>query len=291
MSTKSDGTLIMDVRPEDAFEKCHRLGTVNIPLESLFIRIHELPPRDRGLTVFDTCQTRASWARSWLRARGRSRIDVVHGEAWLAAGPTACGPSHDRLWEPHGLLIEAVEAARRLWGSVEGRTALDIACGSGRDAAYLALAGFSVTGWDVLPDALDRCRETALRCGASVRTECRDVEREPTIIGSRYDLIWCFNFLHRPLLPSILGGVRDGGLVVYETFVHPQREMFGKPRRDAHLLKPGELRGHFDEWDLLISREGLAGPRRQVASLIARKPIRRPEGVCHRPDLQHDSVS
>ena len=284
MSNKSDGTLILDVRPEATFETCHRRGAVNIPLESLANRIHELPPRDRRLTVFDTCRTRASWARSRLRARGRSKIDVVHGESWLAAGPTAFGPSHDRLWEPHGLLIEGIEVARRLWGTVEGRTALDIACGSGRDAAYLALAGFSVTGWDVLPDALERCRETARRCGTSVRTECRDVEREaasqtvsdPVIEASRYDLICCFNFLHRPLLPWIARGVRPGGLVVYETFVHPQREMFGKPRRDAHLLTPGELRGYFEGWDVLAYREDLAGPRRHVASLIARKrPIMR----------------
>lgn len=291
MSRKSDDTLILDVRPEAAFETCHRLGAVNIPLESLAIRIHELPPREQRLTVFDICRTRASWACSRLRARGRSRIDVVHGESWLAGGPTACGPSYDRLWEPHKLLIEGAETARRLWGTVEGRTALDIACGSGRDAVFLALSGFSVTGWDVLPDALDRCRETARRCGTSVRTECRNVEREAAIDGSQYDLICCFNFLHRPLLPSILGGVREGGLVVYETFVHPQREMFGKPRKDAHLLKPGELRGYFAGWDLLTYHEGLAGPRRHVASLIARKPTRRTDGVCRRPSLQQDTVS
>ena len=281
LSRKSDVTLILDVRPEAAFETCHRLGAVNIPLESLTIRIHELPPRERRLTIFDTCRTRASWARSRLRTRGRSKIDVVYGESWLAAGPTAGGPSHDRLWEPHGLLIEGVEAARRLWGVVEGRMALDIACGSGRDAVFLASSGFEVEAWDVLPDALERCRDLARRCGTEVRTVCCDVERDtasravsaPDIKAPQYDLICCFNFLHRPLLPSILGGVRDGGLVVYETFVHPQREMFGKPRKDAHLLKPGELRGYFRGWDVLTCREGLADPRRQVASLIARKPI------------------
>lgn len=271
MSSKRDDALILDVRHEGAFETCHRCGAVNIPLESLVARIHELPPRERRLTVFDTCRTRAFWARSRLRARGRSEINVVHGEAWLTTGPMACGPSIDRLWEPHGLLVEGVEAARRIWGKVEGRSALDIACGSGRDAVYLALAGFSVIGWDVLPDALDRCQETARRCGASVRTECRDVERNPMIDRLRYDLICCFNFLHRPLLPAILGGVRDGGLVVYETFVHPQREMFGRPRKEAHLLQPGELHGYFKRWDVLAHREGLAGPRRHVASLIARK--------------------
>ena len=272
LSNKSDDARILDVRREDAFEACHRSGAVNIPLESLVTRIHELPPRGRRLTIFDTCRTRAAWACSRLRARGRSEIDIVHGEAWLATGPTARGPSTDRLWEPHGLLVEGVEAGRRLWGTVEGRLSLDVACGCGRDAAYLALAGFSVVGWDVLPDALARCRETTLRCDASVRTECRDVEIDPTIDPSGYDLICCFNFLHRPLLPAILGGVRDGGLVVYETFVHPQREMFGKPRREAHLLNPGELRGHFEGWHVLTYREHLAGPRRHVASLIARKP-------------------
>jgi hypothetical protein len=90
--------------------------------------------------------------------------------------------------------------------------------------------------------------------------------------GGPFDMICCFNFLHRPLMPAIAEAVRRGGLVVYETFVHPQGEMFGRPTREAHLLRAGELPGFFAAWELLVLREGLTGPRRFAASLIARKP-------------------
>jgi len=257
---------------------------VNIPLESLARRIHELPPRGKWFTVFDVDRRRALWARSRLRARGRSGVEAVYGESWLAAGPAETGPTRGRLWEPHGLLTEAVETAGGLWGSVQGRRALDIACGAGRDGVFLALSGFVVEGWDLLPDALERCNDLARRCGVELRTACRDVERlpesradsAPDSDASRFDLICCFNYLHRPLMPWIARSVRPGGLVVYETFVYPQRALFGKPRREAFILKPGELRTYFPGWEVLVFREGLAGPRRHAASLIARRsPIGR----------------
>ncbi len=73
-------------------------------------------------------------------------------------------------------------------------------------------------------------------------------------------------------MPQIVEGVRPGGLVVYETFVDPQRQQFGKPSRETHVLKSGELPKWFTGWEILASREGLSGPRRYAAGLIARKP-------------------
>ena len=73
-------------------------------------------------------------------------------------------------------------------------------------------------------------------------------------------------------MPALAAAVRPGGLIVYETFVRPQRELFGRPKRDAHILRPGELLESFSGWEIVIHREGTAAPRRCVASLIARKP-------------------
>jgi SAM-dependent methyltransferase len=105
-----------------------------------------------------------------------------------------------------------------------------------------------------------------------VHTLCEDLERNPVLPLNGYDLISVFNFLHRPLLPAIAAALRPGGLIVYETFVHPQREQFGKPRRDAFLLQPGELAAAFAGWQILKYAEGPTGPRRIAASLIARHP-------------------
>lgn len=266
---------ILDVRPAELFERSHRAGSANIPLEELARRIHELPPRDVALTIFDEHEMRARWAASRLRARERLVAAVHHGEPWLGDGPTESGPSRVRLWRPHGLLTELVECVRRdglmrLGGAVRPK-ALDVACGAGRDAVYLALAGFEVEAWDILPDALAMADELAARNGVAIRTVQRDVEREPDLGESAYDLICCFNFLYRPLLQRIAAAIRPGGLVAYETFVEPQRELFGKPSRASHVLAAGELAAAFADFEILVSREGLVGPRRYAASLIARK--------------------
>lgn len=267
-----DDERILDVRPAEDFQRRHRAGAVNIPLEELADRIHELPPRTTAVTLYDADERRARWARSRLRVRDRLVARVIYGDDWLQTGPTAQGPSHSRLWQPHALLIEAVEHARQAWGGVADRRALDIACGSGRDAVFLALTGFQTEAWDVLPDAVALCDDLARRHHVSVTTRQRDVEADPTIETACYDLVACFSFLHRPLMPHIAAAVRPGGFVVYETFVHPQRELFGKPRRDAHLLESAELPAWFEGWQIKTSNEGLTAPRRFTASLIARKP-------------------
>jgi tellurite methyltransferase len=262
---------ILDVRSEAAFLRCHRAGSANIPLEELADRTYELPPHDVPLVVFDVDSRRARWAGSRLRARERAVGEIVSGEDWLRDGPTEEGASHARLWRPHGFLLEAVEVARRLWPTFEDRVALDIACGSGREAVFLALQGFRTEAVDVLPDALDRCNDLARRHEVAVATRLSDVQAEPAIGADHYDLVCCFNFLHRPLMPVIARAVRPGGLVIYETFLREQRERFGRPLRDSHILKPEELPTWFEEWETLVFREGMSGPRRIVASLIARK--------------------
>lgn len=282
---------VLDVRPAVAFEQLHRAGSTNIPLEELTRRVHELPPRNIPVTIYDENPTRARWAASRLRVRERTVAAVVHGEEWLTQGPTQSGKSLVRLWRPHALLEEAVIIARQLWGPQSAALpgpqsaaspgkrsdasppkALDIACGTGRDSVFLALSGFIVEAWDILPDAMERCNELAARNGAVVKTQCRDVEQDLSIPSASYDLVCCFNFLHRPLFSTIQDALRPGGLVVYETFVEPQRSLFGKPGRPAHVLQSGELLAAFSAWEILLYREGLTGPRRIAASLIARRP-------------------
>ena len=272
VSEERSTDLVLDVRSAEDFQRLHRPDSVNIPLEELARRIHELPPRDVPLTVYDADARRARWARSRLQARKRIVEEVIHGDAWLETARTETGPSLRHLWQPHSLLVEAVGLAGETWPSLAGRRLLDVACGTGRDAVFLATAGFQVEAWDVLPDALERCADLAKRNGVTVSTLCRNVETDPTITPESWDVVSCFNFLHRPLVPILAEAVKRGGLIVYETFVHPHRERFGKPSREAHELRPGELRSWFDGWQVLISREGRTGPRRIAASLAARKP-------------------
>ena len=265
---------LLDVRPTDAFLAGHHAEAAHVPLEELAARVHELPSPDAALVVYDACRIRARWAASRLRARGRLKVTPIWGDALAPDELRRTGPATVRLWRPHALLIEALSFFRDSRFAIRHShppRALDLASGTGRDAVHLALAGFDVDALDILPDALVRCADLAARHGASVRTICRDVEAHPDLGAAVYDLICVFNYLHRPLLPRLAAAIRPGGWVVYETFLVGQRERFGKPKSDAYLLQPGELRAAFDGWEAAVYREGLAGPRRFVASLIARK--------------------
>ncbi len=266
----------LDVRPEAAFEAGHRPGAASVPLEELARRIHELPPRDEAIAVFDEDGDRARAAVLALRARGYGRAVVAGPEAGASgAGAVETGPSRARLWRPTPLVEDALPRVVAALGG-PGR-ALDLGMGTGRNAVFVALSGFTVEGIDILPDACERALDLARRHGVAGRLRARvlDLARAPAsqaVAVSAFDLIVVVGLLERPLLPAIRAGVRPGGFVLYETFLEEQRRRFGKPRSEARLLAPGELRAAFEGFAVEIYREGLAAPRRFVASLLARRP-------------------
>lgn len=67
--------------------------------------------------------------------------------------------------------VRLVEVARDL----EPGTALDLGCGEGGDAVWLAGRGWRVTAVDVAPAALERVREHAAQAGVAVVTERHDL--------------------------------------------------------------------------------------------------------------------
>lgn len=275
----------LDVRPESDFLAGHHPDAAHIPLEDLATRIHELSRRDTPLRVFDTNAIRARWARSRLRVRGFESVALSEP----TTNELIAGPAKVHLWQPHDLLIEALRiiGTRDVANPAEGHPpmtsgtahgerprprAADLACGTGRDLVYLAMSGWDATGMDILPDALQRARELAARNGVQIATRAIDLEGEMPPMSESFDLITVFNFLHRPLWRWVRDALRPGGWFVCETFVAPQYERFGKPRRPALILQPGELVAAFGDWIIHAYGEGLAGPRRIVASLIAQKP-------------------
>ncbi len=58
--------------------------------------------------------------------------------------------------------------------------------------------------------------------------------------AQRFDLVVVTNYLHRPILPDIVGALAPGGMLLYETFAMGN-ERFGKPSNPDFLLRPGEL--------------------------------------------------
>jgi SAM-dependent methyltransferase len=115
-----------------------------------------------------------------------------------------------------------------------GGTVLDVACGAGRHARWLALLGFEVS-------AVDRDASLFADPPEGVELVEADLEGGPwPYPGVAFDAVVVTNYLHRPLLPTLVAAIDHGGVLVYETFAHGN-ERFGKPSNPAFLLVPGEL--------------------------------------------------
>ncbi len=154
--------------------------------------------------------------------------------------------------------------------------ALDLACGPGRNALYLAERVWRVTAVDGSPIAIDILRTRAREKNLKIDARLADLERaEFQIQPDAYDLICDCYFLERNLFPQIKSGVHPGGMAIVIVHLtdadHPQ----GTPTR----ARPGELRGYFSDWTILHYYEGQPSEschQHPVAELIAIRPTTHP---------------
>ncbi len=113
---------------------------------------------------------------------------------------------------------------------------LDLACGSGRHARYLAGLGHPV-------DAVDRDEQAlaGLQSEERVSTLLADLEAASwPLKGRLYDAVIVTNYLYRPRFDAVLSLLAPGGVLLYETFMIGN-ERYGRPRSPDFLLQPREL--------------------------------------------------
>ena len=165
-------------------------------------------------------------------------------------------PGFDRPPEP--LLVSTA-------GELAPGRALDLACGTGRHALYLARLGWRVTAVDGSEVAVAELRRQA--AGLEIDARTANLEAGEFVIEpDGYDLICDFFYLDRRLFPQIRAGVKPGGL-----FVGILHRFDGTPGR--YLLESGELREEFTGWKILYYSERPAegGHRRATAAIVARR--------------------
>jgi SAM-dependent methyltransferase len=153
-----------------------------------------------------------------------------HGEQRDSADPHAkewdarYSEREGSMWSgrPNGRLVSEVADL------IPGR-ALDVGCGEGADAIWLARRGWEVTAIDISDVAVDRAREAAERAGASVVWVCADA-LHISLTAPSFDLV----SMQYPALPksgasavqTLLDAVRPGGLLlaVYHDLDDEHRE-------------------------------------------------------------------
>lgn len=184
---------------------------------------------------------------------------------------------HRRHWDKRyrdGHLPRSASALLRRWlPQLPGGAALDVACGTGRNALLLAEHGWRVVGIDISPVALRIARTAAAEHGLKLDLLAANLEDWP-LPAARFDLVCVFRFLDRPLCPRFAAALKPGGVVIYETFTIDQRRYAGGPRADAMLLQPGELPTLFPDLDPLEHTEGVViedDRPRALAGFVGRK--------------------
>jgi tellurite methyltransferase len=172
--------------------------------------------------------------------------------------------------KPAQLLVEHVELFTK--GLLPGPI-LDLACGDCRNGIYLAKHRLPVVCCDRSPETLNHARDLATDHHVNVECWEKDLELEGVnpLPEEFYGGVLVFRYLHRPLLDCIKKSLKQGGLLVYETFTHEQPR-FGKPHNPNYLLRAGELLQWFDGWEIIHYFEGIQkNPLRAVAQIVCRK--------------------
>ncbi len=150
-----------------------------------------------------------------------------------------------------------------------GRPVLDLACGEGRHAVYLAGLGHPVAAVDI-----DLAPSHQVRATPGIEWRQADLEGGPWPYAERrFGGVVVTHYLHRPLLDTLLESLEAGGVLIYETFALGQAR-YGRPRNPLHLLLPGELLEAVHGRLRVLAYEDVEEPglRRCMQRLCARKP-------------------
>lgn len=171
---------------------------------------------------------------------------------------------------PDEWLVEAVDTIEATADS-EQRRAVDIACGTGQNAVWLAQRGWQVDGVDISPEGLRLAQEAAVASGCDVNWIAADLDDWVPDAGV-YDLVLVFRFLDRARVPRMIdSALKSGGWLVYETFSAAQLQRPDNHIRNAAFtLARGELRHMFPNFDVVVDREDVLDDR-TVNRFLARR--------------------
>ncbi len=226
-----------------------RAGAVHIPLAELGARTHELPPPHKAIRL--VCDSLEAYsALGWLHAQGRQARLVTISD--VVGGDFDAPSARYRLWEPNEWLsavltsLPSAASSNADTAPLLGKTgeALDLGCGSGREAVYLADQGWHVIAVDRLPEALERGRDLQRRYAPHsppIAWICADLEKPDWRPEGSFDLITLFYFYSRALVQQACAWLKPNGSLLVEAFTTEHRARYGKPASDQRVVHPGEL--------------------------------------------------
>jgi SAM-dependent methyltransferase len=158
------------------------------------------------------------------------------------------------LWtpRPNRFLVEEVSG-------LQAGTALDLACGEGRHAVWLAERGWQATGVDWSAVAIEKGRRLAEARGVAVEWVTADLEEwQPA--GAAWDLVLVFYLqlereVRRAVLARAAGAVAPGG--TFLLVAHDTRNLargYGGPKSERVLYRPEDVIADLEGCGLEVER-------------------------------------
>lgn len=257
--------VIVDLRPPEDFCSGHLEAAANIPLSDLRQRLFELPPPGEWPLGLIGGEAELEEARALLEPKGWTpqMINLSDSAAIAKLGYVTRGPSEAQAWRPNSFLAAVFRSIGTLPHEDEPGAVLDLGCGSGRDAVYLAKelqrrgCKWLVTGIDNHEAALQRGRELAesnhietTSC-SFVNADLRRGGLDETLgaAGLPLRLVHGCRFLDVDLLCRIPQLLAPDGLFVWSTFQDPSDDSrpLAPPFRTSRRLRRGQLAAMLGE--------------------------------------------
>ena len=131
--------------------------------------------------------------------------------------------------------------------------ALDLACGLGANAIFLAEHGLAVTAWDISAVAINKLKTYAALKDLNISASQEKIIPD-SLPKSSYDVIVVSRFLDHSLSDAIIGALKPDGLLFYQTFIQ-EKTSPKPPNNPDYLLRRGEMLEIFSPLKLIFYRE------------------------------------
>ena len=151
--------------------------------------------------------------------------------------------------------------------------ALDVACGAGRNAFFMAEAGYRVDAIDISHQGLKLAAHKAAENGLDVNWIEHDLD-QPFVFDRDYNLIVVLWYVNLPLIEQLCDCLAPGAYLLCEEHLRSDAEVIG-PGNPDFRVSPGSLRAAVSTLDLLLYQESVEpipeGGHIASARVVARK--------------------
>lgn len=197
-----------------------------------------------------------------LAAALRTTVDALLGYRSVVADYDKRYEAQEYYW---GLLPNRIcYEIMKILPPIKPYRLLDIGCGEGKDAVFLAKCGYAVTAFDISGQGIEKAKRLAEHNKVGVRFFKADIsDYDPDL---EYDVIFCSGMLHfipqpgrKELCEKLKAHTAENGINALNVFV--QKPFITRAWEDPedeklrHPWRSGELFGYYHDWLFHVCRE------------------------------------